>query len=150
MRDGRESAQLRDFELDDAKLDFSLEVPLSERLLSELSRTLTPLSQPIPSSPPHGLLKVSWAPGAADEVGLHLPARSQVIGRGQLRYGQPPGEPMLEWVRCSIEGTKWLHRLKFQPLPDAGALAFRFSSRMVDVKSAVAVVSVADLRSRII
>jgi hypothetical protein len=148
LRDGRVAAELNDFELEGERLEFTLQVPLPEQLLSQLTRSLSPLSAPVPASPPDGSLRVSWAHGSADEVGLHLPARGQAFARAQVRYGQPPGEPTLEWVRCSIEGSKWQHRLKFRPLPAAGELTFRFSSPLLDVKNAVGVVGIANLRSR--
>ena len=150
MRDGRESAKLRDFDLQGDTLEFLLEVPLPEPVSSGLSGSAGALSSPVPSSPADGVLRISWAPDAADEVALHLPGRSQTLARAQVRYGQTPREPLLEWTRCFIEGTKWLHHMRFQPLPEAGALAFRFSSRPLDVTSAVGVVAVSDLRSRII
>lgn len=143
-------AELRDFDLEGERLECTLVVPLPGHLLSELTRSVSPLSVPVPSSPPDGSLKVSWAHDSAEEIGLHLPARSQAFGRGQVRYGQLPGEPMLEWTRCSIEDAKWLHRLRFQPLPQAGELTFRFSSRLLDVSSAVGVVAIANLRSHVI
>ncbi len=150
LRDGRIPAVLSEFELEGDALDFTLEVPLSAQLLSALTRSTSPLIRVHPSSPPDAVLRVSWASDLADELGLHVPARNQAFAHAQVRYGEPPERPELEPVRSSIEGTRWRHRLRFQPMPDDGDLTFRLSSQMLDIRNAVGVVAIANLRSHFI
>jgi hypothetical protein len=149
LHDGRVPAVLREFELDGDALEFTLEVPLSVPLLDGLGEPQWPSLGP-PSSPPDAVLRVSWARDLADEVALRIPARGQAIVHARALSEQPPGQPELAPVRCSLEGSSWQQRLTFQPLPEIGELTFRLSSRLLDIRTAVGVVPVANLRSRLI
>jgi hypothetical protein len=150
LRDGRIPAELNEFDLEGDALEFTLEVPLSAQLLSGLTRSTSPLIRLPPSAPRDAVLRVSWGIDLADEVGLLVPARSQAFAHARVRYGQPPEQPELEPVRSSIKGTRWRHRLRFQPLPEQGELTFRLSSQLLDIRNAVGVVPIANLRSRVI
>ena len=149
VHDGRVQAVLREFDLDGDALGFTLEVPLSDQLLDGLSPP-RPFLLGAASAPPDAMLRISWAKDLADEVDLCIPARGQAIAYARVRYGQPPAQPELAPVRCSLERTTWKQRLTFQPLPEIGELTFRLSSRLLGITTAVGFVPVADLRSRII
>ncbi len=150
LRDGRVPAVLSEFELEGDALEFTLEVPLSAQLLSGLTMSTGRLTHPHPSSPPDAVLQVAWGSASADEVGLHLLARNQARAYLRARYVQPPEQPELEPVRCSIDGTLWRYQLRLLALPDGGDLTFRLSSRLLDIRHAVGVVPVANLRSGLI
>lgn len=145
--DGQLEAVLRDWWLDGDGVTFTLELPLPLEVLDGLPSTRE--HRPRPEDAPDAVLQVSWDGAQSSQAHLQIPPRNATVGRLVAHRPGEPVEPTLGMTRSFIRAGQWVQEMKFAPLPDGGELAFRLTSSVLGIRSAVDVVSVERLRSRI-
>jgi hypothetical protein len=146
--DGELQAVLRDWWLDGDGVTFTMELPLPLEMLDTLPSTRG--HRPLPKDTPDAVLQVSWDGGQSSQAHLQIPPRNAMVGRVAAYQPGEPVEPTVGMTRSFIRAGQWIQEMKFEPLPPGGELAFRLTSRVLEIRSAVDVVSVERLRSRII
>jgi hypothetical protein len=146
--DGELQAVLRDWWLEDDGVTFTLELPLSTKVIDKLPST--PRHRPLPDDAPDAVLQVSWDGGQTSRALLQIPPPHAAVARLVAHRPGERLEPTLGMTRSVIRAGQWVQEMKFAPLPPGGELAFRLTSDVLGIRSAVDLVSVEQLRSRII
>ncbi len=146
--DGQLEAVLRDWRLDGDSVTFTLELPLSSEVLDDPTAALG--SRPRPEEAADAVLEVSWDGGRTSQAHLQIPPPNASVARLVAHRPGEPVEPTLGMTRSFVRAGQWIQEMRFAPLPEGGELAFRLTSRVLGIRSAVDAVSVEQLRSRII
>jgi hypothetical protein len=147
--DGELQAVLRDWWLDGDGVTFTMELPLPLEPLHRAPLTQGHRGLPRPDEEPDAVLQVLWDGAQTSEARLRIPPMNAAVAAVTYRIGED-SEPALSMTRSVIRAGQWIQEMKFEPLPPSGELAFRLTSRVLGIRSAVDVVSVERLRSRII
>ena len=134
--DGQLQAVLRDWWLEDDGVTFTVELPLPLEMLHKAPLTrggvgchgLTML--PMPCCRCHG------ATGSRARRACGSRRSTRPSAAVTYRTGED-SEPALSMTRSVIRAGQWVQEMKFAPLPPGGGLAFRLSSSVLGIRSAV-------------